>query len=287
MKKIALLLTLLMCIFANSQTKITVAILPTLYDPNTSSASAAYTAYETIVNAFFSTKRFTILERERINELQKEKNLQRTEAFMDNNTTIKEGIALGASYVITSRLSSNNLIQMLQIKIVNVSTGEVLATEMITTKPVEYDASALSTLNKKSKTYNLSNLDKVVGNTELEILKNNIITFININFPITLTDIEPVNQYEYEIKSNIPRYGDIFLLYFVNLDDNKRILLGRGVIFDSYGKSTFGTVYQSDKKNMKEIASIFKVKKSNKKKQEEEEPTQLPNYRYELEITND
>lgn len=125
---------------AKAQDKTTVAFLPISYDEEIYSSNDARTIQETVINAFVSSNKFTVVDREKIEDLEREKSLQRTEAFLDSEDGFTSGLSKGANYLIDGNIVSirhsenkekwvTNVI--LQLRMLNVSTGEIMATESI------------------------------------------------------------------------------------------------------------------------------------------------------------
>ncbi|WP_293298661.1 CsgG/HfaB family protein [Pedobacter sp. UBA4863] len=75
-----------------AQDRIAVAIIPITFNENNVSASDAKIIQETVLNTFVATKRFTVVDREKLQDIEKEKKLQRSEAFMDSQNGVKEGV---------------------------------------------------------------------------------------------------------------------------------------------------------------------------------------------------
>lgn len=279
-----------------AQNKTSITILPVSHDTETADKPTVNLIQETILNSFFSTKRFTIVDRERLEDVEKEKKLQKTESFMDNKTNIKDGVTIGASYLISPSLISVYPQKILQIKILNVSTGEILATDMVTSEVIPYPEEALEILKDETKTKKNTLLSEIKGNNELQILKNNITGFINVNFPNIIKPVDKDSKDSYEIKSTSPRFGDLFYLYITNSENpNEKKQLGKGVIYKTSGNSTYGKLFESNKKNNKDakemIASIAtglgkKDKNKNEDNTSDNNTNQLPKYNYEIELIN-
>lgn len=143
-----------------------------------------------VSNAFLSTKRFTLVEREKMNQIKKEKKTQQGEDFLDG-VTVEQSKSLGADYLITGNvleatfeeksssvgyglsIPSRKAKISFNIKVTDVSTGEIMATE-------KFNADA----NGKN------------GYDEaLKIIKPNIEKFIKDNFKISasIASIEAKN----------------------------------------------------------------------------------------------
>jgi curli biogenesis system outer membrane secretion channel CsgG len=104
-------------------------------------------ADETVTNAFVKTKRFNIVDRSKMDALTKEKNLQKTEDFIDG-TVIEQGISLGAKNLISGHVISSKAEQMrtddgtvtykaklsISLKVIDVATGQVITSDIIGTE---------------------------------------------------------------------------------------------------------------------------------------------------------
>jgi curli biogenesis system outer membrane secretion channel CsgG len=75
--------------FCSAQQKQSIAILPFTY--SNCNVSDAISISENVVNALVKTKRFNIVDRTKMEEINKEKNLQKTEAFMDGDALVEQG----------------------------------------------------------------------------------------------------------------------------------------------------------------------------------------------------
>lgn len=110
---------------------------------------------DAVSDAFLETKRFTLVEREKMELLRKEKQQQQSEEFIDGSV-VEQSKSLGASYIVTGnileagiqeRQSEASIITGMaglggitarkgvvnfNIKVVNVESGEILASEKFT-----------------------------------------------------------------------------------------------------------------------------------------------------------
>ena len=184
-----------------------------------------------VSNAFLSTKRFTLVEREKMDLIKKELNTQKSEDFIDG-FTVEQSKSLGADYLITGNvleasfeekqiamgriggLSIANKTAKISfnIKVTDVSTGENMASE-------NFSADA----NGKN------------GYDEaLQIIKPNIEKFIKDNFKIILSiaGIEEKNAANEAIKVLISGGSSMGLIPHITLKvyeikyvtvDNKKI----------------------------------------------------------------
>ena len=113
MKKIILSITLFVGInfVTSAQEKTSVGILPFTYIEGSATLQDVNSIQETIINAFVKTKRFNIVDRSKMDALKKEKELQKSEDFIDGYV-IKQGISLGADYLISGHVISANAERM-------------------------------------------------------------------------------------------------------------------------------------------------------------------------------
>jgi hypothetical protein len=137
----------------SAQEKTSVGILPFTYIEGSATLQDVNSIQETIINAFVKTKRFNIVDRSKMDALKKEKELQKSEDFIDGSV-IKQGISLGADYLISGHVISANAERMetspskrtgnvtvtykaklsIQLKVIDVATGQVINSESIEPK---------------------------------------------------------------------------------------------------------------------------------------------------------
>ncbi len=109
-----------------------------------------------VIESFNKTNRFVIVDRTNFDKLQQEKELQKSEAFIDGKT-VKQNSLEGAEQIVTGTINqvtiskyvsekgyvSYNAKIYLTLKVIDVATGKLLATEMIKAKQ-GFGASILS-----------------------------------------------------------------------------------------------------------------------------------------------
>lgn len=211
MNRVLIVLCSLFTSLAMAQ-KITVAFIPMSYDEERISRNDAKIIQETVLNAFVSSKRFSVVEREKLEEIAKEKSLQRTEAFMDSKETFTEGMNKGASYLIDGNIISVRNSESkhgwecavnIQLKVLDVSTGEILATENISSEilPVNQaikeaekvyltkDEIAKLALKEKHLREPKANSDDAIM-VALQRLSENVQKFTSFNFPMSVSVVE-------------------------------------------------------------------------------------------------
>ncbi|WP_316815435.1 CsgG/HfaB family protein [Pedobacter nyackensis] len=199
-----------------AQEKISVAFIPMSYDEETVSKMEVKIIQETIINSFVSSKRFTVVDRNNLESLEKEKKLQRTEAFMDSKESFKDGISKGASYMIEGNIlgikhigkkDKWNSNVTIQLKVLDVSTGEIVTTESINSEPVT-EAENLKAIIKahysKDEIKALENrniqLTQSKDNSDasfkvaLDRLSENVKLFTGKNFPMRIEIVEWIGK---------------------------------------------------------------------------------------------
>ncbi|WP_164122811.1 CsgG/HfaB family protein [Sphingobacterium sp. xlx-130] len=189
-----------------AQEKINVAFIPITYDETSVSPAHSKIIQEGIVNSFVSTKRFTVVDRSNLEALEKEKKLQRTEAFMDSKETFKDGVSKGASYLVEGNiLSVKNYGKKdkwksdvnLQLKVIDVSTGEIVNTESINSTLEEDDKNTQrSPSTLKARKILAKKLSETQETTDAALaqaiagLHENVKDFVGSNFPLRLQFVE-------------------------------------------------------------------------------------------------
>ncbi len=91
-----------------------------------------------VTQSFIETKRFIIVDRTKLDQVDKERNLQKTENFIDGKV-VEQGKSLGAQYLITGIVNQyfndGEMCKMsFSINVVDVATSQILNTTTIDTK---------------------------------------------------------------------------------------------------------------------------------------------------------
>jgi len=150
MRKIFIaILCLIAAKFAEAQNdKLTIGIMPFNYTNGAASYQDANSIQEAVTEGFVKTKRFNIVDRSKMDALKKEKELQKTEDFIDGSV-VKQGANIGANFLI-----SGNVLEakaeaivgtkgetlgykaklIISLKVIDVSTGQVVSSETIEPK---------------------------------------------------------------------------------------------------------------------------------------------------------
>lgn len=160
------------------------------YRRSNSSSNYNVAIQDAVADAFLKTKRFSLVEREKMDQLKSEKNLQKDEDFIDGQV-IEQSKSLGAQYIVLGNVSKAQVESKetilpvvgrttsytaeiaFNIRVVDVATGEIIA----------------------SNSFNKTGKGKNSFEETLETIKPEIETFIKNNFKITasLASIEEKN----------------------------------------------------------------------------------------------
>jgi curli biogenesis system outer membrane secretion channel CsgG len=140
-------------VLVKAQEKTGVGIMTFSYVQGAANAQDVNSIQETVTNAFVKTKRFNIVDRTKMEALNKEKELQKSEEFIDG-TVVQQGVSLGANYLISGHVISAQAEKMetapnsttgqitvsykaklsISLKVIDVATGQVLTSETIEPK---------------------------------------------------------------------------------------------------------------------------------------------------------
>lgn len=143
-----------------------------------------YTAIiqEAVENTFVNTKRFTLVERDKMDQINAEKKLEKGDAYIDNSV-IQQSAALGAQYLVLGSISKANEGMdpryaaamgysnsphaeiAFNLRVVDVATGEVVA----------------------SNTFNATEKGKTAFDKALDVIRPDVEDFIRKNFKLILT----------------------------------------------------------------------------------------------------
>lgn len=146
MKKLLILaVTVLFCIKGFPQKK-TVAI--TSFEATSSNIATKYikAIEDKVKEAFYSTNRFDIVDRTNYKKIKEEKELQKSEDFMDGKTVGQTSL-VGAEQIVTGSISQIDIIKKyteesyyyeckisFSLQVIDVATGQVIASELIRPK---------------------------------------------------------------------------------------------------------------------------------------------------------
>jgi hypothetical protein len=194
----ALLVLLTLSSYSFGQNKTLIGIVPfkssssgnDYYSRDNNSSEYKTAIQDAVSDAFLKTKRFSLVEREKMEQLKSEKNLQKEEDFIDG-TVIEQSKSLGAQFVVLGNVikakveeKTTNMVYVstttkiaevsFNIRIVDVTTGEIVAS---------------NSFNKTAKGKNP--FDEALNDIKPEIEK-----FIKDNFKITasIVSVEEKNS---------------------------------------------------------------------------------------------
>lgn len=137
--------------YAQAQVKTVVGIVPFTYVQGAANYHDVNSIQEAVTNAFVDTRRFTIVDRTKMEALLGELERQKGAVFIDSKI-IKQGVQFGASYLIIGHIISAQAEEMrsddgkghvivnykarlaISLQIIDVATGEVISSETIEPK---------------------------------------------------------------------------------------------------------------------------------------------------------
>ena len=198
--KTKLLSTLLLfiTIITFAQEKVSVGILPFTYVENAARFQDVNSIQETVTNAFVKTKRFNIVDRSKMDALKEEKELQKSDDFI-NGSVVEQGKNVGATFLISGHVISAKAEQMrsddgkgnvsisyksklaISLKVIDVMTGQVITSETIEPK-------SGSTLGGMLGVGPSSESDAI--SKSIIKIQDKIDDFVSNNFPIYFTIAE-------------------------------------------------------------------------------------------------
>lgn len=188
MRKLALIFTILSQILF-AQEKTSIGILPFTYVNGASNQQTVNSIQETVTNGFVKTKRFNIVDRTKMDALRNEKNLQKSEDFIDGSV-VQQGVSLGANYLVSGHVVSANAEQMraddgtityktklsINLKVIDVATGQVVSSETIEPKS---GSSLLGAIGLGASSPEASIAKAIKG------IEEKVDDFVSRNFPIS------------------------------------------------------------------------------------------------------
>jgi len=142
---------------------------------------------DAVGDAFMDTKRFTLVEREKMDQIKSEKNLQKNDDFIDGSV-VEQSAALGAQYIVMGNIAKADEVQTqsrvvyvgdvtsyhadisFSIRIVDVSTSEVVASNTFSSSEKGKDAfdKALNTIKPEIEKFIKKNFKLSVSLAQVE-----------------------------------------------------------------------------------------------------------------------
>lgn len=201
MKKALLTSILFVCFYTIlvAQDKIGVGIMSFTYVDDAASYENVNSIQETVTNAFVKTKRFNIVDRSKMDALKREKELQKTEDFIDGST-IEQSANLGASFLIAGHVISATTEQMesapddngnvkisyraklaISLKVIDVATGQVVTSETIEPQGGTGLGGLLGTGPATPQAAMTKAINDIVGKVDF---------FVDKNFPVSFSIVE-------------------------------------------------------------------------------------------------
>ncbi|MBL4662298.1 MAG: hypothetical protein JKY22_01760 [Flavobacteriaceae bacterium] len=194
--------------------KKTIAI--TAFETTSSSISTKYVKAieDKVKEAFYSTNRFNIVDRTNYQKLQAEKELQKSEAFIDGKT-INQTSLEGAEQIVTGSISQIDIVKKINetstyydckisfsIQVIDIETGQVVASELIRPKQ-SFMGSVVSSSTGSSNTPEKAFFNSLKG-TQKAINK-----FVGKHFPVTTLIIEISEASSSKAKSLLINVGNL------------------------------------------------------------------------------
>lgn len=186
--------------FSLAQEKTEVGILAFTYVQGAANPQNVNSIQETVTDAFVKTKRFNIVDRTKMDALKREKELQKSEDFIDGKV-IQQGISLGADYLISGHVISAQAEQMetapnsktgevivtykaklaIQLKVIDVATGQVITSETIEPKSGSLLGGMLGTA---------PSTPEAAISKSIKGIEDKVDDFVNKNFPANFPIVE-------------------------------------------------------------------------------------------------
>lgn len=144
---------------------------------------------ETLTSAFVNAKRFIIVERTKMDQISNEKELQKSEDFIDG-TIIEKTKNIGAEYVVSTVLNtySNDGFTCkfsFNVSLIDVTTGQVISSKLIESKGGSSAGKVFGGMGSVLMGDNLANPNKEEAlKKSLRNIDKDVLNFINDNFPI-------------------------------------------------------------------------------------------------------
>lgn len=211
--KLTITLTLLLNIFVFAQKK-SVAI--TSFETTSSSVPLKYVKAieDKVKEAFYATNRFDIVDRTNLRKLKAEKELQKSEDFIDGKT-VQQSSLEGAEQIVTGSISQVDIVKKtteksiyydckisFSLQVIDIATGQVLASELIRPKQ-SFMGGLGSTLVGGNNTPEKAFFNSLKG-TQKAINK-----FVGKHFPVTTLIIEITEASSNKAKSILINTGTL------------------------------------------------------------------------------
>ena len=199
MKKLiyTLVLSCIFCSIGFAQ-KQTVGILKFNYVNGAADLQTVAAIQESVSNGFVKTKRFNIVDRDKMDALRNEKDLQSTEDFIDGSV-VSQSKNIGAEFLVSGMVTNAKADRMtstsddgsvtvtykakmsIQLKVIDVETGEIVHSETIEPKSGSAFGGMMGIGAKTP--------EKAISKAMRDI-EGNIDDFVAKNFPMTASIVE-------------------------------------------------------------------------------------------------
>lgn len=212
-QKLFLFTAIMLCSLVYSQ-KRSVAI--TSFETTSSNISTKYVKAieDKVKEAFYATNRFDIVDRTNLRKLKAEKELQKSEDFIDGKT-VQQSSLEGAEQIVTGSISQVDIVKKttettyyydckisFSLQVIDITTGKVLASELIRPKQ-SFLGGIGSSISGGSNTPEKSFFNSLKG-TQKAINK-----FVGKHFPVTTLIIEITEVSSNKAKSILINTGNL------------------------------------------------------------------------------
>lgn len=212
-QKLFLFTAIIFCSLVYSQ-KRSVAI--TSFETTSSNISTKYVKAieDKVKEAFYATNRFDIVDRTNLRKLKAEKELQKSEDFIDGKT-VQQSSLDGAEQIVTGSISQVDIVKKtteksyyydckisFSLQVIDITTGQVLASELIRPKQ-SFLGGIGSSISGGSNTPEKSFFNSLKG-TQKAINK-----FVGKHFPVTTLIIEITEASSNKAKSILINTGNL------------------------------------------------------------------------------
>jgi len=175
----------------DAQNQPTAVITEFTFDNRYTTGPQSDEVYRLAVQYLHESGRFSLVEREKWEAINKERELQKREDFIDG-LMVEQGRSLGAQNMFFGHVinvAEGVTYATIQLAVVDVATGKTIASEVLSTSGRKTSAAAGDIAGNMAKEENKP-LENILGMIGKELLKNslqkNIADFLNEHFPLKL-----------------------------------------------------------------------------------------------------
>ncbi len=174
-------------VFAQAPTQTTIGILA-FRATSSGHASKAEIIQEVVTSAFVNAKRFDIVERKRLQLIEKERELQKSEDFLDGYI-VEQSKSVGAQVLLSGTYSGDS--RLLDIKLFDVSDGKLKGALTISfTEQKKGLLEKMAALDSRYRMYqSATNNSKMLSDADRYLLFREVSKFMDEHFPPPLVQV--------------------------------------------------------------------------------------------------